>query len=365
MYFSEISYPITGFYKIPLLILEWMTVLIFLEMAGIFWMRLRSGKKHLKNPQEKAFSWVSFGYAMMWIFFIIGDYYVSRASLRLFFRNLGFCFIALAGLILVYIMEKNIFIFFKKYLLSVLYFGFFIILIFISIFFSGFVTYFMFSFIPFLFFFLIFYFRRYRSFSVEKKELSEYWHPIFYLFLGGIILFIGYGLTTDIFIQILNLDIFIRFIGDFLQILSTFFLISFILSIPYLAEIEWKEKIECVLLMDHSGRYIFKRFFKQEEDLIDGSIYTGYLASIKLILEKVMENDKLSVIEKKDKLLLYEPGDYLVGVMICDERLRSLEILLRKFVRRVEFIYGDILKNWDGSLKILRPIEDIADKIFS
>jgi hypothetical protein len=222
----------------------------------------------------------------------------------------------------------------------------------------------MIVFIPFFIIFSLFYFKKLWSVYL-KKELTEYWRPLFFFMVGCLLLFVGYGLTTEISMFFFGSTLLLRLIGDIFQIIATGFLILFLVTTPSLAEFDWQGKIDAILLMHESGRFVFNRFIKEQADQIDGSLYSGYLTSVKLILEKVMDNDKLSVIEKKDKFILYEPGDHLIGVLICDERLSSLEILLKKFVKKVELVYGSILKDWNGSLKILKPIEDIADKIFS
>lgn len=357
-------YPIRGLYKIPLLILEWVIFLVFIEISAIFWIRMRSSKTEVNEPREKAFMWLSLGYALMWAFTIIGDFYILNRSLRFIFRNFGFISIALGGFLFTYIMEKYILIFYKKFFLTFIYGTLLGVLILVFLPFPVIIPFYMIAFIPFFIIFSAFYFKKLWAIYV-KKELTEYWRPLFFFMTGCLLLFIGYGLTTEISMIVFGSNLLLRLIGDIFQISATGFLLLFLVTTPSLAEFDWQGKIDAILLMHESGRFVFSRFIKEQADRIDGSLYSGYLTSVKLILEKVMDHDKLSVIEKKDKFILYEPGDNLVGVLICDERLSSLEILLKKFVKKVELVYGSILKDWNGSLKILKPIEDIADKIFS
>ena len=111
-------FPITGPSREPLLILEWLIVFLFLELAIIFWMRMKSEKVHrLKILQEKAYSWLLLGYSIMWVFIIIGDYYLVNPYLRTLFLNLGYVLLIICTLIFIYIMEKYK-IFLRKFLFT-------------------------------------------------------------------------------------------------------------------------------------------------------------------------------------------------------------------------------------------------------
>jgi hypothetical protein len=97
---------------------------------------------------------------------------------------------------------------------------------------------------------------------------------------------------------------------------------------------------------------------------LDKSIITGTLTTIKMMLEEFSDSKSSSIIRKKDKTFIIEPGKFIYGVLICEKELESLKILLSKFIEKVELIYDNILMTWDGNLKIFSPIEDIANEFF-
>ena len=82
------------------------------------------------------------------------------------------------------------------------------------------------------------------------------------------------------------------------------------------------------------------------------------------MLETVSASEDISIIEKKGKIVIIQPGKYIYGVLICDENLNSLQILLSNFIEKIETIYSNVLENWDGDLKVFKPINDFAKEIF-
>ena len=71
MIFQEIKFPIQGPLREPLLIMEWLIVLLFLEIAVIFYAKVKKQKSKRKpNEQEKGYVMMFLGYSIMWIFCI-------------------------------------------------------------------------------------------------------------------------------------------------------------------------------------------------------------------------------------------------------------------------------------------------------
>ena len=71
------------------------------------------------------------------------------------------------------------------------------------------------------------------------------------------------------------------------------------------------------------------------------------------------------VIEKEGKVLITSQGKYITGVIIADQNLNSLHFLLKRLIEKVEFLYSNIVRDWDGTMEIFLPIENITQEIFS
>ena len=355
-------FPIKGPLKEPLLIIEWIIVFSFFELALIFLLRTRYKLKELKNLQEKAYIFIYFGYSFMWVFIIIADFYISNnIYLRNLILNIGFLIQVLGALIFVYMIEKykifiRKFIFTKIYLCLAIIYG---VIIFFFLDYAG-----RFSTIFWIIFSVcvILYFRAlYKDFYI-KRELGNIKFDFIKIIIGILITVIGYQMSTRLISETFGLEY--RLIGDIFQLIGLFFISWFLLSIPSFSEYDWQEKIDSVIIMHKSGLYIYKRSFRSDPNSIDESIITGTLTTLKLMLEKVTDQEDILTIEKKGKIIIIQPGKFIYGVIICDEKLNSLQILLRRFIERIETIYYNVLKHWNGNLNVFKPLDDISKEIF-
>jgi len=91
---------------------------------------------------------------------------------------------------------------------------------------------------------------------------------------------------------------------------------------------------------------------------------SGAINSIQMILKEMSHNDGEMVIEKEGKVLITNQGKYITGVIIADQNLNSLNFLLKQFIEKVEFLYSNIIRDWDGNMEIFLPIENITQEIF-
>jgi len=355
-------FPIKGPLKEPLLIIEWIIVFSFFELALIFLLRTRYKLKELKNLQEKAYIFIYFGYSFMWIFIIIADFYLSNdIYLRNLILNIGFLIQAFCALVFVYMIEKykifiRKFLFTKIFLLLAIIYGF---LIFFFLDYAGrFSTIFW---IVFSICIMLYFKALYKDFYI-KRELGHIKFDFIKIIVGILITVIGYQMSTRLFSEMFGLEL--RLIGDIFQLIGLVFISWFLLSIPSFSEYDWQEKIDSVIIMHKSGLYMYKRSFRSDPNSIDESIITGTLTTLKLMLEKVTDREDILTIEKKGKIIIIQPGKFIYGVIICDEKLNSLQILLRRFIERIETIYYQVLKHWNGNLNVFKPLDDISKEIF-
>ncbi len=175
-------------------------------------------------------------------------------------------------------------------------------------------------------------------------------------------LVLGFGLTTTLMINLFGLGI--RLLGDIFQIIGIILFGLFFISVPSFSEIDWQKRIDNVLIMHKSGRLIYKKFFRTENIRANESLIAGVMTSLEMMLERVTHEKSVLTIEKKGKIIIIQPGKFINGLLICDENLKSLQILLNNFIEQIELIYSKVLETWDGDLKVFIPINDIANDIF-
>ncbi|MFX1338272.1 MAG: hypothetical protein ACFFDK_06665 [Promethearchaeota archaeon] len=357
-------FPINGPLKEPLLIIESFIVIFFLEIGAIFWIRAKNEDvNELKGLQEKAYGWLLIGYSIMWLFIIIGDHFVEPLYFRTLILNIGFLIQIICLTIFFKIIENNK-IFWKKYLFTKICIVMTGIYLFIFIFFIYDAAFVVSAFWILLAIFTIYYLKELSSNFYIKKELGDFKLISLKFWLGLIITAFGYQLTTRTIVKFEGLEL--RLFGDILQLVGLIFISSFLFSVPSFTEYEWRDQIEYLSIMHKSGLFIYQKAFKNKiTSAMDESVITGTLTTIKMMLEEFGDSNSISIIRKKNKTFIIEPGKFVYGVIICDKELEALKILLNKFIEKLEIIYDNILMSWDGNLKVFIPIDDIAKEFFS
>jgi len=355
-----LQFPLTGSLAQWLIILECLIWLLSLEIALIFMSKVVKNKNNVKRLEEKAYFWLFLGFSIMWIFFIISDYYVIDSSLRVVYLELGYLSLAICASIFIFIIEKYK-IFRRKFLFStifVIYLIFFVTLTLVDINIAQ-----TFSYLFWVIFitFFIYYSKELNSIFKKNPILGNYNKHLIKLFIGMALAIIGFGLTIDFTINFIGLGS--RLIGDVLMLVALFFLYFYFSSIPSFSEYNWQQKIESLFIIHKSGLLIFEKSFKPGESFYD-STTSGAITSLKIMLETVSKKETTSFIEKKGKLITIQPGKYVYGTLISEENLSSLQILLKNFIDKIEQTYGNILKKWDGDLKVFRPIAQMAKEVF-
>ncbi len=161
--FQGLDYPIACEFKIFLLMLECITAILFFEIGLIFLLRINRNKKDLRILQEKAIIYLGFGFSLMMVFKIIGDYYIDDSGLRTVFSSLSlFSFIG-GGLIFVYIMDKYKLLSFKRYQLTISYLILYVVFIILNFISAPFRSIFSLAFLPFLLIYFFYFMRKLKS----------------------------------------------------------------------------------------------------------------------------------------------------------------------------------------------------------
>ncbi|MBN1217174.1 MAG: hypothetical protein JXA99_17270 [Candidatus Lokiarchaeota archaeon] len=361
MNFEQILFPLTGDIANLLLIIEWIVVFLYFEFALIFLHRTLKFKKKLKSYQERGYVFLFLGLSLMIFFFILGDHYAISQGLRLIYLNCGYITLMFGALIFIFIIEMYQ-IFLKKYLFTLIFVGdiiLYIIFISININYGQIATH---TFWVIFIFFFIFYSKELRTIFKSQPSLGDFKSKYLELVFGIFFTILGFALTTDFIIQ--SLGLILRFIGNILQLFGLFILFLFFISIPSFLEYDWQKKIDNLYIIHKSGLLIYvKSFLGGDESPYDSSI-SGIITSLKMMLEHISNKEDISVIEQKGKIIIIQPGSYIYGVLICEVNLDSLHILLNNFIEKIEIIYSNILKEWDGDLKVLRPIDNIIKDYF-
>jgi len=338
--------------------MEWIIIFLAFELAVIFLIKYKESLKTIKNPQELSYAILFFSYSLQWIWFIISDYYAPDSGTRTLFLILGYYSLIIGAAIFIFIMETYN-IFFKKYFFSSI---FLITIIIFTIFTIIDIKYAqplsVITFPVFVVFFVTYIIGLSRRSSVKGHVILNF----IKLILGFVLVGIGYLLTTDFII--LNYGLEFRLWGDFIQIISVFFIYYLFSTLPPLSEFDWYEKIDSVFVVDPSGLCFFQKSFQGNGKNLEQSLRVAGLTGIEMILEQITYDKGISVIKKQNFTIIIYPSTRLIGMIFCTQELNSLKELLKSFITRVEAVYASLLSEWKGDLRIFEPIDLICMEIF-
>jgi hypothetical protein len=360
-----LEFPITGALRELLLCLEWVFIFLSLELGAIFLIRYKTKQKEARNIQEISYAAIFLSISLAWFFiFILGDYYVEGEKMRYIMLNCGYFTQMTGTLIFLYFIEKSR-IFFKKNLFSIL---FVLLLVFYIFIFTVDMIYdfklgqiISYLVIWPLFFLCLFIY----IYEIAKNLPDKTKFKITTLkFLFGLPLLIsGLLLVSDNAIVAFGLEI--RILGDILQLMGILIFFLLFSTIPPFCEFDWYDKIDGVFLINESGLRLYDKIFPSGKSFMNSDMIAGALTSVKLMLEELTSSKGISIIKKKENIIIFYPGKYITGVIFCREELNSLKILLQRFIIKVETIYENILLKWVGDLTVFRPVENICNEVFS
>ncbi|GAG87242.1 unnamed protein product, partial [marine sediment metagenome] len=245
--------------------------------------------------------WLLIGYSIMWFFIIIGDHFVEPIYLRTLILNIGF-FIQIICLCAFFRIMENDKNYLKKYLFTKICIILIVIYIFIVIVFIHYAAFMVSAFWILLAVFTIIYLKKINSNLYVKQEVGDFKLISLKFCLGLILTSLGYQLTTRFIVKIMGLNI--RLFGDILQLVGLIFMTLFLFSVPSFTEYEWRDQINYISIMHKSGLFIYKKSFKDKISLVvDESMITGRLTTIKMMLEEFGDSKSISIIRKKNRTL--------------------------------------------------------------
>lgn len=353
------DYPILGDHRFPQMLLEWIFLILCIDLGTFFFIRFIKQDKHLRNLQDFGYGILLIGFGFMVFWFLISDYFAEDESTRLIFLILGYYATMLAAFSFIVCMEK-----YKKYLFFRYFFSICFLII-IIIFTIGLIIDLESSrilsrlFWPvFIFFFLIYLI----DFSRRVQNKEKVIIGLLKFLPGFSFLMIGFAFTTDFFEELLGVNL--RFIGVLSELISILFLSYYFYSLPPFSEFEWEHKMEHVFVMNRAGICLFNQILDDHSEYADQNLVAGAISSINILLEELTAEKGIVVINKKGKSIIIFPGTTIYGVMFAREELNYIKVLLKRFVDKFEAVYRNILVEWDGEVSIFKPTGSIVNEIF-
>ncbi|MHA1269397.1 MAG: hypothetical protein ACTSPY_06370 [Candidatus Helarchaeota archaeon] len=339
-------YPVEGFLRSPLLILEGFILLLGFEYGAYFLKKYYKEEKE-KNHLIQAWGFFFLFFAIMTFFFLISDYFITDYSIREIFLDLGYLSMGFGGLFFCYCLERELN--YKKPIFSVILFILLIVLI-INMFvlFMDSTNIVVICWVPFVILLTIYIYKLTEELKGQKK-----WKIV--SFIGGFFVYlIAYILISDYIVEIFGLIV--RMFGNILIIIGLSLISIILIELPRI-ELAWREKIRSVLIIHKSGTCISVYNFHEEKIELENNdrnqLIAGGLIGIVQMLEDIIESKdkekihkKIEIMDHKDVKIIFNYGNHLTAVIIVDEILNIYKFKLKKLTHYLEFLYADILPNF-------------------
>lgn len=361
-------FPLTHPMRFPTLIVECIYAILAFELGIIFLIKFKKQKAKIKTFQEFGFAMLFFGFSLIAISNLIGNFFLDNGlispffiwndgNIRLLLMNIIYIISSFFVIIFIYFSEKYQDLMVKKYLFTFIFLIFSILLIILLI-----IELELASIINFIFWILFTSFISlylYKLLKIQKGnllDLAKFYTSFFILIVGSV-------LSTEIIVQFFNL----LFIGSIFQLTGICLVFLFFFKIEPFAELDWKNKVQDIYIINHqSGIGLYHKSFNQGfKDAVDSQIVSGAISSVNVILKTITdkEHSEFSVIKKQDKILSVFTSELITGVIISNEELKLIKPYLQKLVNKIESVYFNILINWDSDVTIFEPVEAIIKNI--
>lgn len=326
----------------------------------------------VKNSQDIGFSALFHGFSLMRLFFLIADYYPvgtvispfliwSSGSFRFLFLNIGLLSINLGFLLFTYYMEKNKKFTFKKYFFTSCFSLQTIILVVYILLDLFNINYLSILSLPLFILFLLIYIIDFDN-QIKKEKI----YPKRGLKMGFAILLIlsGYILSLDVIYSFMG--IISRLIGNGLQLIAIGLLFGILKNLVPFFEFDWRDKIENIYIINKGGINLYSKSYSEETKSIDDHYISGVLYSVNIMLNELMnaKDNKISIIEKKNKIVTIYSSEFIIGVLVSTEELEYFKHNLRKLVLKIEVLYKNLLINWKGDRIEFSSLKDIINDGF-
>jgi len=358
-------FPIHDAWRDFLFLTESLIIFLTLELVFLFLWRSIKSRRNLEDKQtDNVWGFFFLAFGLTRLFFAIGDFSILTYDERTTVISIGYLILALGSWQFIYFMERRISPRAHIHPLSTLYIiliAFLVTVFWIDQFFFQNLA--ILLGMPFLIMWSAYIFR-------IRRKVTQVGRTLFFTYSVGLFGLIGgFLFTSDSILQLTGTFI-ARAIGDGIFVLSMTMLGYFFTKLPAWGEFTWKSKTQAVYLFYiNNGLSIFEHHFNipptttpegGQGSVLDQDLLVPGLTSIKELLEQISAvSEPPKSYKQEDAIILLEYGQWLAAAGICQEDLRAVRGLLRRFISKVERVYAQILPEWGGNLTILGRVKDI------
>ena len=137
--------------------------------------------------------------------------------------------------------------------------------------------------------------------------------------------------------------------------------------LPPKSEIEWRDKLEALLVLNKGGVPLYHQLFDgatiEDDATWDVALLGGAITGIASITKEVIDTytsretkNLTKIVKREDYSIMLEEGDKIIVAVLVREELRNIRTRIIDFIHRFEFSFNEYL----GKNQIVSPTEFIA-----
>jgi len=202
-------------------------------------------------------------------------------------------------------------------------------------------------------------------FSLElapKKFLVEHNGIAWIFFSFGMIL--AHAMNQALVSYLQSQQILLPVLMIFAYFTATIVIFQLKEPLPSKKELEWKKKLDHILVLSKSGLPLYSQSFK-EKDLESDMILTGgAIVGISSLINEITQTSKLKVIRQEKYCIMLEQSSDLILAVMTTEELNIIRDKMIDFLIDFESFFKDLIKNWVGDSLVFSPAKRLVEKHF-
>jgi len=139
-------------------------------------------------------------------------------------------------------------------------------------------------------------------------------------------------------------------------------------TLPSREELNWKDKIEYLLVVNKGGLPIYSERLTRTGAATrapDEMLVSGAISGItELVREISMRQTKMKVIRQESYSIMLEEGRDVIVALMALEELGILRRKVQDFLDEFERFFGKLVAEWAGDPRVFSPTAELVNKHF-
>ncbi len=140
-------------------------------------------------------------------------------------------------------------------------------------------------------------------------------------------------------------------------------------TLPSREELDWKNKIEYLLVVNKGGLPLYSERLSRhgaEQARPDEMLVSGAISGITELVREISQREaKMKVIQQEGYCIMLEEGRDIIVALMALEELKEIRRRLQDFLEEFERFFGRLVTEWGGDPAVFSPTAEIVARHFS